>query len=90
MLLPYQFWVAHDTPPWKGGVELAFMSTTSDQETALFYSGGKGTVVEIDVGRVQNGGDLSWISMVRIYVLGLYYQHVFPSRKYTLTKLSST
>ena len=75
MLLPYQFWVAHDTPPWKGGVELAFMSTTSDQETALFYCGGKGTVVEIDVGRIQNGGDLSWISMVRISLLDLYYQH---------------
>ena len=65
MLLPQQFWVEHGTPAWKGGVERAIMSTTSDREVALFYSGGKGMVVEISVGRIQVGGDVGWISMVR-------------------------
>ena len=64
MLLPRQFWVEHGTPAWKGGVEKAIMSTTSDKEIALFYSGGKGMVVEIGVGRIQIGGDVSWCSMV--------------------------
>ena len=65
MLLPRQFWVEHDTPAWKGGVEKAIMSTTSDREVALFYSGGKGMVVEISVGRIQIGGDVTWCSMVQ-------------------------
>ena len=32
---------------------------------ALHYANGKGTVVEIDVGRIQIGGDVSFLSMVR-------------------------
>jgi NLR family CARD domain-containing protein 3 len=64
MLLPRQFWVPHGSPAWRGGVERAFMSTTTDKDVAMFYTGGRGTVVEISVGRIQNGGDVSWISMV--------------------------
>ena len=69
MLLPSQFWVEHqdlesDCPPWKGGVERAFMSTTSDMNVALHYSMGTGTVVELSVGRIQIGGELGWVSMV--------------------------
>ena len=66
MLLPRDFWVAHDSPAWRGGVEKAFMSTTTDKDVALFYANGKGTVVEISVGRIQIGGVISWLSMVRI------------------------
>ena len=65
MLLPQHFWVEHGKPAWKGGVERAIMSTTSDKAVALFYSGGKGMVVEISVGRIQIGGDVGWLSMVR-------------------------
>ncbi len=64
MLLPPQFWVPHGDPAWRGGVEKAFMSTTADKSVALFYANGKGTVVEIDVGRIQIGGDVSFLSMV--------------------------
>jgi len=63
MLLPQQFWVPHGNPPWKGGVERAFMSTTTNKDIALFYSEGKGTVAEISVGRIQIGGDMGWVSM---------------------------
>jgi hypothetical protein len=41
------------------------MSTTADKSVALFYANGRGTVVEISVGRIQIGGDVSFLSMVR-------------------------
>ena len=66
ILLPRQFWVAHGSPAWRGGVEKAFMSTTTDKDVAMVYANGRGTVVEISVGRVQTGGVMSWISMVRV------------------------
>jgi hypothetical protein len=64
MLLPHEFWVPHGNPLWKGGVERALMSTTVDKSVALHYAGGKGTVVEIDVGRIQIGGEVAFLSMV--------------------------
>jgi hypothetical protein len=64
MLLPHEFWVPHGNPPWRGGVERALMSTTADKAVALHYANGKGTVVEIDVGRIQTGGDVCFLSMV--------------------------
>ena len=67
MKLPGQFWTPSGDPPWRGGVERAFMSTTADKDVALFYADGKGTVVEIAVGRVQIGGDVSFLSMVRAH-----------------------
>ena len=68
MLLPQQFWVPHGSPLWRGGVERAFLSTTADKNVALFYAKGQGTVVEISVGRIQIGGDVSFLSMVSIFV----------------------
>ncbi len=65
MQLPPQFWVPHGNPAWRGGVERALMSTTADKGVALFYADGRGTVVEISVGRIQIGGDVSFLSMVR-------------------------
>ena len=65
MLLPAQFWVPHGNPPWRGGVERACMSTTADKSVALSYANGRGTIVEISVGRIQIGGDVSFLSMVR-------------------------
>ena len=66
MLLPQQFWVPEGDPAWRGGVEKAFMSTTADRSVAMSYANGKGTVVEISVGRTQMGGDISTFSMVNI------------------------
>jgi hypothetical protein len=71
MHLPPQFWVAQGDPPWKGGVERAIMSTTTDKDVAVFYSSGRGIVAEISVGRIQMGADMGWISMVRIVCVGL-------------------
>jgi hypothetical protein len=64
MQLPTQFWVPHGDPAWRGGVERAFMSTTEDKDVALFYANGRGTVVEISVGRIQIGGNVAFLSMV--------------------------
>ena len=64
MLLPHEFWVPHGNPAWRGGVERALMSTTADKSVALHYSDGKGTVVEVDVCRIQTGGDVCFLSMV--------------------------
>jgi hypothetical protein len=64
MLLPSEFWVPQGDPAWCGGVERALMSTTADMDVALHYANGKGTVVEIDIGRIQTGGDVSFLSMV--------------------------
>jgi len=59
--MPKQFLVPHGSPPWLGGVERSFMSTTADKSiVAIGYC----TVVEIGVGRVQIGGDVSFLSMV--------------------------
>jgi hypothetical protein len=56
------------------------MSTTADKAVALHYANGRGTVVEIDVGRIQIGGDVSILSMVRttspaLLPLPLHGQH---------------
>jgi hypothetical protein len=67
MLLPSEFWVPQGDPAWCCGVERALMSTTADMDVALHYANGslRGTVVEIDIGRIQTGGDVSFLSMVR-------------------------
>ena len=83
MLLPAQFWVPHGDPAWRGGVERAFMSTTADKWVALFYANGRGTVVEISVGRIQIGGDVSFLSMVRPTNPGM------PSRPHRVPRASS-
>lgn len=61
--LPKQFWVA-DELGTKGGVEFAFMSTTSNRDVAFQYasSGGAGMIFEIQMGMIDKGADLSWIS----------------------------
>ena len=80
MLLPQEFWVPRGTPAWRGGVERAFLSTTADKNVALFYANGRGTVVEISVGRIQIGGDVSFLSMVRP-AAGPAYFHKVCGRK---------
>ena len=62
MILPEQFWGATG---FRGGIEPGLMSTTTNREIAVQYSGmreNRGTVFEIIVGRIDIGADLSWIS----------------------------
>ena len=54
----------------RGGVEGGFMSTTLDRDTALFYAkggadkskGGPALVFETQMGMVDRGADVSWLS----------------------------
>jgi hypothetical protein len=46
-----------------GGIELAFMSTTTDKNVAMSYMRGKtGTIFEIQMGMIDKGADLSQLS----------------------------
>ena len=62
-LLPPEFW----TPSKHnicGGVEFAFMSTTTNRQVSMQYasSGSVSTIFEINMGMVDRGADLSWVS----------------------------
>ena len=67
-VLPPQFWKGHGN----GGVEFAFMSTTSDRDVAIRYARGRPgkseaerqvkTVMEIKMGMIDRGADLAWLS----------------------------
>ena len=61
--LPDAFWNA-DRHGVRGGVENAFMSTTTSRDVALKYAGGGsgGIVFEIEQGMVSRGADISWLS----------------------------
>merc|ERR1719346_2804 len=61
--LPDKFWDPNEFNV-RGGVEFAFMSTTTKQDVAMQYVGGSsvGTVFEIKLGMVDRGADLSWLS----------------------------
>jgi NLR family CARD domain-containing protein 3 len=64
MILPEEFW-RMKKGGFRGGVEWGLMSTTTNQNVAMQYSGVKqqrGTVFEISVGRVDMGADISWLS----------------------------
>ena len=56
MALPDQFWKANKHGV-RGGIESAFMSTTSDRKVAMQYaaSGGRGVVFEIQQGMIDLG-----------------------------------
>ena len=47
-----------------GGVEAAFMSTTTSREVAMGYAGGgrNGIVFEVQMGMVDRGADIAWLS----------------------------
>ena len=63
MALPDAFWQANSHGV-RGGIEGAFMSTTTDRRVAMQYaaSGGKGIVFEIQQGMIDRGADVSWAS----------------------------
>lgn len=62
-LLPQEFWEANKYNI-RGGVEYAFMSTTLEKSVAMQYasSGAVGTVFEIQMGMIDRGASLQWIS----------------------------
>jgi hypothetical protein len=64
VVLPDRFRVP-DEHGCRGGVELGFLSTSTDKDQALHYidmSRGLPTLFEIELGQVDRGGDLEWAS----------------------------
>jgi hypothetical protein len=63
MILPEQF--LKETNGFRGGVEWGLMSTTTNKDVAIQYSGvdkQRGSVFEIVPGRIDIGAELSWLS----------------------------
>jgi hypothetical protein len=64
MKLPDEFWTPNKFNV-RGGVEQAFMSTTTERLVAMGYaSGGQGAgiVIEVQQGMVNRGAEISWLS----------------------------
>jgi hypothetical protein len=66
MVLPKAFW-KKDSFGCRGGVEYACMSTTTDRNVAIQYTKGRDgtyqpTIFEIEVGQVDRGASLNWVS----------------------------
>ena len=66
--LPKEFWVPNEMGV-RGGIEYGFSSTTTDKTQALFYAGSDelkdgdaSTIFEMQMGMVDRGADLSWLS----------------------------
>ena len=67
--LPKSFWIANEMGV-RGGIEYGFSSTSTAKEQALMYAGGGGdkkegdasTVFEMQMGMVDRGADLAWLS----------------------------
>ena len=67
--LPSQFWKA-DESGVRGGIEFGFQSTTRERRQAVHYARGGGwaksgeamTVMEFQMGMIDRGADLSWLS----------------------------
>ena len=63
-VLPREFWKPNEYNV-RGGVEWAFLSCTTDYQVAFGYAssnGGPGMVFEMQMGMVDRGADLSWLS----------------------------
>ena len=64
MALPDKF-MHPDDLGISGGVEFGFSSTTAQKEQAVHYSrGNASTVFEMEMGMVDKGADVSWLSQV--------------------------
>jgi hypothetical protein len=66
MILPESFWDKNKgADGFRGGVEMGFMSTTTNREVAIQYSGSdkkRGSVFEIAAGRIDIGADIKFLS----------------------------
>ena len=64
MGLPREFWRPNEHGV-KGGIEGAFMSTTTQRQVAMSYAAGrgeKGIVFEMQQGMINRGADISFLS----------------------------
>jgi len=60
--LPQAFFQS-DALGFRGGVEYGFSSTTTDRAQAVHYAEGKAsTVLELSMGMIDRGADISWLS----------------------------
>ena len=67
--LPKEFWVPNEMGV-RGGIEYGFSSTTVDREQAMMYAQGStdkkdgdaSTIFEMQMGMVDRGADLTWLS----------------------------
>ena len=66
--LPKTFWVANSMGI-RGGIEFGFSSTSTDKDQAMAYAGAAGmaagdasTIFEMQMGMVDRGADLAWLS----------------------------
>ena len=60
--LPRQFFEPNDAGV-RGGIEYGFSSTTTDRAQAVHYaSGSQSTIFEMQMGMVDRGADLTWLS----------------------------
>ena len=61
--LPHKF-LKNDEMGVRGGVEYAFMSTSTDHEQATKYasSSGSSVILQMQLGLIDRGADVSWIS----------------------------
>ena len=80
--LPEAFWIV-DRYGAKGGVEFGIMSTTRSMKTAVQYSshGRVPTIFEIEIGQVDRGGELKWIS-VNLLWFRMYFIYFYPTIHY--------
>ena len=63
--LPREFTTRSEKSGVRGGIEFGFSSTTLDKEVALTYAGKRGLggiVYEIQMGMIDRGADISWLS----------------------------
>ena len=84
MSLPTKFWEANEYDV-RGGIESAFMSTTLQREVAMDYAAGSsgkmGIVIEAQMGMVNRGADMWWLSQVHTHVLtntSVLVAHMIP------------
>ena len=65
--LPQSFFVKDKNAGFKGGVEYGFTSTTTERAQAHAYASGKSTstVLMMQMGMVDRGADIGWLSQAR-------------------------
>ena len=71
--LPRSFFEA-DAQGLCGGVEYGFSSTTTERSQALHYATGKAAMVlELEMGMVDRGADISWLSQCAPHIFASAY-----------------
>ena len=69
--LPDSFWMPNQYNV-RGGIEGAFLSTTLDRQVAFDYAGGSrgpGLIFEVQMGMIDRGAELAWLSQCALHFL---------------------